>query len=322
MSNNFDYIIDKINNTEFSTDPYKYVLIEDLFSDEHFENITKSVEINIDPVSSDNDLFDELYSKGYKIVEFPGCITNKKQYISWHKNKTKRSSHTACEGFGVTLRLYNPRSKIITEINEFLKSEKFNRCLAEKFGINYEECNIDGGIQKYLDGYEISPHSDIRRKAATFMININPSKQSEKLDYHTRYLTFSDKRKYVQTLWEGNENIDRCWVPWDWCEVEFRQTKNNSMVIFSPNNDTMHAIKASYDHLSTQRTQLYGNLWYKKSTVDSIIDWEDLDLLAKQKKNNHCVLKDTIPAPIKKILKPIKSAINDKKTKNIGKRKY
>ena len=48
----------------------------------------------------------------------------------------------------------------------------------EKFGIEYQNCNIDGGIQKYLDGYELSPHPDIRLKAATFMVNINPDQKA------------------------------------------------------------------------------------------------------------------------------------------------
>ena len=39
-----------------------------------------------------------------------------------------------------------------------------------------------------------------------------------------------------------------------------RTNKNNSIVIFKPSVDTLHAVKMKYDHTKFQRTQLYGNL--------------------------------------------------------------
>ena len=54
-----------------------------------------------------------------------------------------------------------------------------------------------------------------------------------------------------------------------------------SIVLFSPSNDTLHGVKADYNHLYTQRTQLYGNLWYKESSVDKTLEWEQLDLSNK-----------------------------------------
>lgn len=50
------------------------------------------------------------------------------------------------------------------------------------------------------------------------------------------------------------------------------------MVIFSPSNDTIHAVKAEYDHLATQRTQLYGNLWYKTPPSVTQSSWEEVNL--------------------------------------------
>ena len=32
--------------------------------------------------------------------------------------------------------------------------------------------------------------------------------------------------------------------------------------MFKPSFDTLHAVKAKYNHLVFQRTQLYGNLWF------------------------------------------------------------
>lgn len=93
-------------------------------------------------------------------------------------------------------------------------------------------------------------------------------------------MRFSDKRRYVETLWSGNQDIQRCWVPWEWCETEKVQSVNNSIVIFSPNDDTIHAVKATYDHLAFQRTQLYGNLWYKNRPAMQKAEWTDLDVFA------------------------------------------
>jgi len=93
--------------------------------------------------------------------------------------------------------------------------------------------------------------------------------------------------------------MERCWVPWDWCTTVKQQTQNNSIVILSPSFDTIHAVKASYCHLEGQRTQLYGNLWYKEGKKQRFIssnrrlDWWDFDfkdapaqsLLTRVKKN-------------------------------------
>ena len=168
-------------------------------------------------------------------------------------------------------------------------------------------CISDGGIQKYLDGYEISPHPDTRKKAATFMVNINPSIESEENNHHTHYLKLKRSYAYVDEFWGGNENIDRAWVPWTWAETIKQQRKNNSIVLFSPSNDTLHGVKASYNHLETQRTQLYGNLWYKESKVDKALEWEQLDLssqaTSKRKINTKQKIAGTLPASVKTVLK-------------------
>jgi hypothetical protein len=106
------------------------------------------------------------------------------------------------------------------------------------------------------------------------MVNLNPDSRSETLQYHTHYMRLRDAYRYVQTYWESNQNKDRCWVPWDWCETRKIQSANNSIVIFSPSNDTIHGVKATYDHLASQRTQLYGNLWYHQSTIEGCPAWE------------------------------------------------
>jgi len=175
-------------------------------------------------------------------------------------------NQSTCEGYGVVMRLRHARhGTILHDAHKFFLSERFWLAMSEKFDVDYSLGRIDVGLQKYLDGYEISPHPDIRLKALTFMVNINPAEKSESIDYHTKYMTFRPEREYVRTFWSREKTVDRCWVPWDWCETKKTQVANNSMVMFSPADDTLHAVKVRYDHLVTQRTQFYGNLWYNES---------------------------------------------------------
>jgi hypothetical protein len=274
----FDYILDKIANAPFESEPFRHVYIENLFSADHFLEITSAPEINIHPAESDEALFADLYKHNYKEIEFPGTTTNIKEYLRWHKKpfSDKPVDQRLCDGFGVTLRLQKPTDgSILQQLAQFFKSDDFWEIAAGKFNINLDDVKTDIGLQKYLDGYEISPHPDIRLKALTFMINMNPAPNSEAIDYHTHYLKFKPERQYVQSYWAEHRDEDRFWVPWSWCTTCKQQTRNNSVVLFSPADDTMHAVKASYNHLLTQRTQYYGNLWYKTSQVKTKPSWRD-----------------------------------------------
>jgi hypothetical protein len=109
----------------------------------------------------------------------------------------------------------------------------------------------------------------------------------------------------VQAYWEGNQSANRCWVPWDWCETVKVQKENNSIVIFSPNDTTMHGVRARYDHLASQRTQLYGNLWYKDLDVQDGPEWEDLVLQRKQRAREKALglIKAAVPPTVKGFIK-------------------
>jgi hypothetical protein len=91
-------------------------------------------------------------------------------------------------------------------------------------------------------------------------------------------MRFREQKAYVQEFWKGNQDLDRCWVPWSWCETVKQQTKNNTIVLFQPADDTLHAVRAVYDHLGTQRTQLYGNLWYHACRTTGKPNWTDFDV--------------------------------------------
>ena len=264
MKFDFSYIIEKIENASFLSEPFSHIEISELFSQQHFEEIINSHEIQIPQARDDEELCRMLETQGWEPIRFPGGTVNVDEYINWRKGRGGFTNVETCEGFGIVFRLVEPASSIITDLKNFLCSDEFLTALSRKFYINQEDVVPDVGIQKYLDGYEISLslHPDIKSKALTFMVNINPHVGSESADHHTHYLRFKDEFKYVETFWEYNEGIERAWVPWEWCESKKTQHVNNSMVIFKPGNDTMHAVRAKYDHLSGQRTQLYGNLWY------------------------------------------------------------
>jgi hypothetical protein len=64
------------------------------------------------------------------------------------------------------LKQYPPNSTL-SRFNAFFNSPVWVSMLHEKFGLESAATKTDNGLQKYLDGYEISPHPDIRQKALT-----------------------------------------------------------------------------------------------------------------------------------------------------------
>jgi len=154
-------------------------------------------------------------------------------------------------------RLKSTNSSILHDINEIFSSKKLHDILLDKFNIN-NNTYYEGGIQKYYSGYEITPHPDIRRKALTFMININPLSS---YNIYTHFMRLKDPNDYLEYK---NIEKERRWTDWDKAFTMFKHEKNNSLTMFKPDFNTIHAIKLDYDDSEYQRTQIYGNLWYYK----------------------------------------------------------
>jgi hypothetical protein len=155
------------------------------------------------------------------------------------------------------------------------------------------------------------------------MVNLNPGIGSEECDHHTHYLRFRDEYKYIESFWDGNPSADRCWVPWSWCETKKMQRENNSIVIFSPSNRTVHGVKANYDHLAGQRTQLYGNLWYHEVPVKSAPQWEDYTIYnasLKRAAKPANPIRAALPEPVVGLLKNVKGMVQFGDKKDVGKR--
>lgn len=278
--NRFYYLIDKINSSKFIEEPFKHLYIENFFKKEDFDEIISDHQISTSMFESTEELIFKLINEySYKVQPFPGCTTNVKEYLEWVNTKKIikgiEKDQDLIEGFGLVLRLNSYRSRVLADLINFLNSEEWHKCLTNKFQKYHKITSVDTAIQKYLTGYEISPHPDIRRKCLTYMININPFLNSENQNLHTHFLKFVDDKKWIYNFWENNEHIDRCWVPWSWAETVFKQEKNNSITVFSPDNNTLHAVKLNYNHNTYQRTQLYGNLWYSSSKLKKN-HWSDL----------------------------------------------
>ena len=266
----FDYLIEKINQAKFYTKPFRYLYIENWLSDQHFFEIIQDPQINLPTQSDLNGLLNILSTNNYSPEPFPGCTTDIDQYCQWYySDRTTRFESDLLEGFGIAFRLREYKTSLIQHLIEFLNSDKFQSAIKKKFE-KEGDTRVETAIQKYLTGYEISPHPDIRKKCLTYMVNINTNPFSENTDIHTHFLDFNADRQHIYQYWKENQNHDRCWVPWTWCRSYWQHRKNNSIVMFAPDDRSLHAVKLDYDHLSWQRTQIYGNLWYRKTSVPVI----------------------------------------------------
>jgi hypothetical protein len=274
----FQYLLDKIESADFLDSPFRHLEIADFFSEFHLSALLESPQIKLPQVSSDIELVKLLDERGYTAIGFPGATTDVDSYLAWRRGERSANNRELCERFGVAFRLLQPRDSLLQELGLFFQSREFQACLADKFEIDLARITSDSGLQKYLDGYEISPHPDVRRKALTYMLNVNPASDAVLQSFHTHYLTVVEQRQYVLKYWQFNEQTERCWLPWSWCRTEKQQRANNSIVLFSPSFDTIHAVKASYDHLVTQRTQFYGNFWYSDVSAPQAQNWRDFEL--------------------------------------------
>ena len=308
----FTYILDKISSAEFCQEPFKHIEILDFLSEEHFNAVITASQVAIPKTSDPKTLINILLIKGYEPISFPGCTTSVQDYLNWLQGKSGHENLKTCEGFGIALRLKKLQNNILLKLNKFFESPIFKKTLEEKFNIT-RSTSIDAGLQKYLHGYEISPHPDIRKKALTYMLNVNPSDNSENLDIHTHYLTFKPRQRFIGEFWRYNEDYDTCWVPWEWCNTIKQQRRNNSIVIFAPSWETLHAIKLNYDHLQSQRTQFYGNLWYQDAPELPTIYYDQFDFQlspwAPRFRTRKSILKSSIrrlKSSASKILLPLK----------------
>jgi len=280
----FYYLLYKIKTAPFMDTPFRHLLIENFLSADHFDAIVTSPEIARPSAPDTRQLIADLQKTGYEVQEFPGCKNSIDAYLDGRGAITNGHRAGLVDSEGLAMRLKRCNTPILNELLAFLQSHEFKYTLEQRFRItapNYSNM----GVQKYLDGYEISPHPDVREKCMTYMLNVNPSPSAEQDPIHTQLLRFKPERRYIYEFWKYNEHIDRFWVPWKWCVRESETRKNNAIIIFAPCSDTLHGIRLRYDHLKYQRTQIFGNFWYEQSPVEYTLHYTDLDLLKKPERS-------------------------------------
>ena len=272
----FNYISEKILNAKFSQEPFKHIFIEDFLSEDHFQQIINDPQIHWDENKNTEEVIATLFEKKYEVQKFPGCITNPYEYIKRYNTNdfpTGREGNPV-ESFGITFRLREYENPFIASLVEYLNGKEFKTTLETKFNIK-SQTRIITAIQKNLSHYEISPHPDVREKALTYLLNINKDESVDKAQVHTHLLKFKEEWSFIPEYWRTNLQKNRCWVPWEWCETSKICNKNNSIVLFAPGVDTLHAIKMQYDHNKFQRTQLYGNLMRVGNVIPQM-NWTEL----------------------------------------------
>lgn len=282
MINEFEYIIDKIKYAEFDYRPFKHLYVENFLSKEHLMMFTDNSQISFETFDTTEKLIEHLLSIGYEIQKFPGCTESIDEYLKYLKAGDWPVDTQRLEAFGLAFRLKTINDTKLKELVNFLNSTPFQQALIDKFEISRPNV-IETAIQKYLTGYEISPHPDVRGKCLTYLINTNTTDLAEQDNtIHTHLLEFKSEKVFVKDFWKNNHNYNTDWVPWDWCNSRKIISKNNTLVMFNPSYDTLHAIKLKYDHCRFQRTQLYGNLWYTDAIKIKKLKWYEIENKAKE----------------------------------------
>jgi len=284
MDNPFSYLVDKVRESSVLSEPFEFLYIKNFLSSTDYDEI-----MSLKVINTRGDDFDDLHKNltecGYTHQAHPGTFQTIKKYKKWrakkvHYKKDVQGTRGAdlCEGGGFAYRL-RKEPKIIQDLTRVFKSKEMESAMRDKFNLLSEDLRMDVGLQKYTHGYEISPHPDTREKALTWMLNLNSDPNSCDQDYHTHFLELKTSYAYVKSIWESMPHLQRTWVPWSWCNTLFKQKDDNSITIFSPNNKSMHAVKAFYEDLEHQRTQIYGNYWYKSAKAKlTAVTYRDLDI--------------------------------------------
>jgi len=140
------------------------------------------------------------------------------------------------------------------EIRDFLRADHLGAVLSDS--------QISGAVHKNLTGYQISPHPDRRHKCMTLLLTLNQDDSVAEYGCYTHLLRFKKEYEYIYDFWDRHEEIERNWVPWEWCETRKTIQTNNTMLVFPPSNRSLHAVRLDYPHTKSQRTVLRGTIHY------------------------------------------------------------
>lgn len=251
----YRYLAKRIAAAQIIEEPFPHIEVRPFFLQEDFQYLIQYVRIQ--QRQSTEDLIKELFERGYRVQEFPGCTENVPKYL----NELRQRKPTE----GLAFRLWWPKDDRVRALIKYLQGDEFTKAMCDKFEVPMrDDFERLAAIQKYLTGYEISPHPDVRRKVMTWMVNINPHPQARAEDIHTSLMRL---RPGVTPDWVEDPSLQRDWLPWESAESVKTIVENNTLVMFPVSDHSLHAVKLDYDHLVFQRTQVYGNLFKPKPKV-------------------------------------------------------
>jgi hypothetical protein len=199
----FEYLGEKIQAASFREVPFAHLYIEQFLSDEHLNLLLSQKQISLSVHKTTIELINTLSSCGWEIQAFPGCTTSVHDYLKYYESNEWPVDNKRVEGFGIAYELGRYDDNGVAQLIEYLNCPHFKNILENKFRIHRPN-KIHTAIHKYLSGYEISPHPDVRSKCLTYLININTDRRSEELPIHTHLLKFKDEKRFIYDFWKFN----------------------------------------------------------------------------------------------------------------------
>ena len=148
----FTYLLDKIKDQEFATNPFKHIYIENWLNEKHFNEIVNDDSIKIPQHSTTEQQIENLQNLNYKAIPFPGCTPDVQKYLEWYNGKKVTFKlNEILEGFGVSFRMMQYKNQMIQELIEYLNSAEFHDVLKEKFE-KTQPTTVETAVQKYMMG--------------------------------------------------------------------------------------------------------------------------------------------------------------------------
>ena len=274
-----EYLIEKIIEAKPRKTPYKHFIIENYLEQKELEEILADTRTNTEECIDDGALCRELEKKGYQPSWLPGSTDNVEDYLASRTEKKEISMNTTCKSKGMAFALKRKSGgSALDEVINYMRCDKYWETIYDKCNINKNDKQRYVAYTKYLDGHEISPHTDSRHKPVTFLLNLNHKNLKIPNESNTRIMKLKKEYRYIAEYWKYNKNVDRCWLPWECCETINIHSKNNSLLIIPASNISFHAIKLDYNHLKSQRSMIYGSAWGKSERFYECPTWEDLEI--------------------------------------------
>jgi hypothetical protein len=128
---NCKYLIEKISNSNIIEEPFPHIIINNFLSEKHFNILKNDEQIHFEEVKNNDELYNKLLSKDWKIQRFPGCITKWSEYKEYLNNTKifKSLSNNPVGNVGMTFRLSKYNNKDVENLINFMNSESFHNIL-------------------------------------------------------------------------------------------------------------------------------------------------------------------------------------------------